>query len=115
LLNDAESEYSSIRELTSELKRKSQIITENINRIKYRDKANIEDAVITTTPLYRQLLTLFAEDLTIQDLIFYLGEGLAHKTITLDSFLKQIRSLTRKQFIVRATIQKAREKASLPV
>lgn len=115
LINEAESEALSVRELTAELRRKTQSLSESINRMKYRDKANIEDAVITTTPLYRQIFLLFAEELAIQDLVFYLGEGLAHNTLTLDSFLKQIRALTRKQFILRATIQKAREKAALPI
>lgn len=83
--------------------------------MKHRDNTNIEDAVITTTPLYHQLMNSFAEELAIQDLIYYLGEGLANKTINLDSFLKMIRLLTRRQFILRATMQKARQKASLPI
>lgn len=115
MLNEAESESVCVRELASELKRKTQLINENLTRIKYRDKANIEDAVITTTPLYRQIFSLFVEELAIQDLIFYLGEGLAHKTVSLDLFLRQIRALTRKQYILRVTIQKAREKAGLPI
>ena len=108
-------EIVNIRDLQSELKEKTSKLTNKLNRIEYRDKTNVEDAVVTTTPLYRQLLVLYAEELAIQDLIFYLGEGLNHQTITLDMFLKQIRSLSRKQFLLRATMQKAREKANLPV
>ncbi len=114
-LNEMDLEIVNIRDLQSELKEKTSKLTNKLNRIEYRDKTNVEDAVVTTTPLYRQLLVLYAEELAIQDLIFYLGEGLNHQTITLDMFLKQIRSLSRKQFLLRATMQKAREKANLPV
>jgi ESCRT-I complex subunit TSG101 len=114
LISEAESESSNIEELTNELRLKCSQLNEAINRQQLREKADIEDAVVTTTPLYRQLLQLFAEELAIQDYIFYLGEGLAHKTISLDNFLKQVRFLSRKQFFLRATMQLAREKAGLP-
>lgn len=113
LITDAENECMNIDELTNELKRKCSHLNESINRQQLRGKADIEDAVVTPAPLYRQLLQLFAEEMAIQDLIFYLGEGLTHQTITLDNFLKQIRLLTRKQFFLRATMQLAREKAGL--
>ena len=112
---EGQSELLSITEMTQELKKKTAQLSENVNKIQHRDKANIEDAVVTTTPLYRQLMQSYAEEMAIQDLIYFLSEGLMHKSITLDSFLKQVRMLSRKQFILRATMQKAREKASLPI
>ena len=115
LINDAKNETTSIEDLTERLKIESNEMSENLNRIQHRDKANIEDAVVTTTPLYRQILQLYAEELAIQDLIYYLSEGLSHNSISLENFLKQIRFLTRKQFMLRATMQKAREKAVLPL
>ena len=115
IIGEAESECINIKDLTRELKDKSSMVNKKINRIQLRDSANIEDAIITPTPLYRQLFNLYVEELAIQDLIYYLSEGLYHKTITLDNFLRQVRSLTRKQFLLRATMQKAREKAALPI
>lgn len=112
---EGQSELLSIAEMTQELKKKTSQLSENVNKIQHRDKANIEDAVVTTTPLYRQLMQSYAEEMAIQDLIYFLSEGLMHKSITLDSFLKQVRMLSRKQFILRATMQRAREKASLPI
>lgn len=114
-ISDGELELRKIGDIIDELKKKTTQLNENINKMKHRDNTNIEDAVITTTPLYHQLMNSFAEELAIQDLIYYLGEGLANKTINLDSFLKMIRLLTRRQFILRATMQKARQKASLPI
>ena len=113
LTTDAENECGNIEELTADLKIRSAHLNESINRQQLRDKADIEDAVVTPTPLYRQLLQLYAEETAIQDLIFYLGEGLAHQTVSLDNFLKQARFLSRKQFFLRATMQLAREKAGL--
>lgn len=115
LISDAESEAINLSELTAELKRKTNQLNESINRIQHRDKANIEDAIVTPAPLYRQLMQLYAEELAIQDLIYYLSEGLQRNTISLEVFLKQARFLSRRQFMLRATMQKAREKAALPL
>jgi len=115
LINEAEAETITLAELTAELKRKTAQANEAINRIQHRDKADIEDAVVTPAPLYRQIMNLFAEESAIQDFIYYLSEGLQRKTISLDIFLKQVRFLSRRQFMVRATMQKARERAALPL
>lgn len=115
LINDADAEAFNLVNLASELSRKTIQLNESINRIQHRDKAQIEDAVVTPAPLYRQLMQLFAEELAIQDLVYYLSEGLQRKTIGLDIFLKQVRFLSRRQFMLRATMQKAREKAALPL
>lgn len=115
LINDAENESLNIKQLTDELKSRRVQLNEGINRMQHRDKANIEDAVVTPMPLYRQILQLFAEEMSIQDLVFYLSEGLTHKTISLENYLKQIRMLSRKQFYLRATMHKAREQAALPL
>ncbi|CAF0707685.1 unnamed protein product [Brachionus calyciflorus] len=113
-IKEAENECLNIKHLTDELKSKKSQFEENIKRMKHRDNANIEDVVVTPAPLYRQILQLYTEEQAIQDLIFYLSEGLSHKTINLENFLKQVRLLSRKQFYLRATIQKAREQAALP-
>ena len=115
LMTEASRETSAITNLTQQLRVKSIELTENLNRIQHRDKANIEDAIVTPMPLYRQILQLYAEELAIQDLIYYMGEGLTRKSVSLENFLKQVRLLTRRQFTLRATMQKAREKAALPL
>ena len=114
-IHEANNEILTLNDLTIELKDKTLHLNENINQIKHRDNASIDDAIVAPAPLYRQLMQLFAEELAIQDLIFYLGEGLQNRTVSLESFLKQVRFLTRKQFMLRATMQKAREKAALPL
>ena len=111
----AQTEIDNLKSMTIELRQRTSMINENIKAIQHRDKSNVEDAVITPMPLYRQIMLLYAEELAVQDLIYYLGEGLLNNTISLDSFLRQVRFLSRKQFTLRATLLKAREKAALPL
>jgi ESCRT-I complex subunit TSG101 len=113
LIGDTNDEISNIKRLCGEIKKRCATMNEQMSRMQLREKANVEDAIVTPAPLYRQLFQLFTEELAIQDLLFYLSEGLTHKTISLDTYLKQVRLLSRKQFTLRATMQKAREKAGL--
>jgi ESCRT-I complex subunit TSG101 len=77
------------------------------------DDVNIDDAVSATTPLYEQILQLYAEENAIEDTVYYLGEALRKGVIELETFLKYVRELSRKQFMARATIMKARSTAGL--
>jgi len=74
---------------------------------------NVDEAVTTTAPLYKQLLNAYAEDQAIQDAIYYLGEALRRDVIDLDCFLKHVRSLSRKQYLLRATMIKCRAKGNM--
>ncbi|KAK8752863.1 hypothetical protein OTU49_007993 [Cherax quadricarinatus] len=77
------------------------------------DPLDVDEAVTTTAPLYKQLLNAYAEDQSTQDAIYYLGEALRRDVIDLDSFLKHVRSLSRKQFQLRATMIKCRAKGNM--
>ncbi|CAF1512991.1 unnamed protein product, partial [Rotaria sordida] len=61
------------------------------------------------------LLQGYAEEHAIQDLLYYLADGLRRKSIGLDTYLKHVRELSRKQFILRATMRKCRQIAGLPL
>ncbi|XP_045623851.1 tumor susceptibility gene 101 protein isoform X2 [Procambarus clarkii] len=74
---------------------------------------DVDEAVTTTAPLYKQLLNAYAEDQATQDAIYYLGEALRRDVIDLDLFLKHVRSLSRKQFQLRATMIKCRAKGNM--
>lgn len=79
------------------------------------EQANIDEAIDTGTPLHKQLLDNYAKDLACDDAIYVLGQALKHSTITLPEYLKQIRNVSRKQFIYRTTMQKCRKIGNLPV
>ena len=85
--------------------------------VKYKDSnetPDIDEAFGPMEPLYKQLMNSFAEENAISDAIYYLSEGLQKGVLDLDTFLKHVRDLSRKQFMLRALMQKCRERAGLP-
>ncbi|KAK3696962.1 hypothetical protein RRG08_023153 [Elysia crispata] len=114
IISDLEKEKEEISKNIRLLSEKDEEVKEAIQKMEGQEEVNIDEAVVTTTPLYRQLVDAFAEEQAIEDAIYYLGEALRKNVIELESFLKRVRELSRKQFILRATIQKCREKAGLP-
>lgn len=60
-----------------------------------------------------RLLNAYAEEAAIEDVIYYLGEALRTNVIDLELFLKHVRQLSRKQFMLRAIMQKCRQRAGL--
>lgn len=59
------------------------------------------------------MLNAFAEEAATEDAIYYLGEGLRQGSIDLDVFLKHVRQLSRRQFMLRALMLRCRQKAGL--
>ncbi|XP_050539398.1 tumor susceptibility gene 101 protein [Daktulosphaira vitifoliae] len=84
-----------------------------ISKLSVEDNIDIDDAVTTTAPLYKQILNAFAEEAATEDAIYYMGEALRRGVIDLEVFLKQVRTLSRKQFMLRALMQRCRHKAGL--
>lgn len=78
------------------------------------EEINPDEVYGPTQPLYKQLLESFAEENALVDAIYYTNEGLRKGVITLDVFLKNIRELSRQQFMKRALMRACRTKASLP-
>jgi len=95
------------------LKDKEQELEKEIERLSDQQPIDVDEAVTTTAPLYKQLLNAFAEEAATEDAIYYMGEALRRGVIDLDVFLKQVRSLSRKQFMLRALMHKCRQKAGL--
>ncbi len=64
---------------------------------------------------YFRIVNTFAEEAALEDSIYYLGEAFRgnKSELDLEQFQKQIRTLARKQFMLRAILQKCREKAGL--
>ncbi len=77
------------------------------------DEIPVDDLVLVGYPLFRQLLNAFSEDAATDDYIYYLGEALRQGVIDCDTFLKNARNSSRKQFFLRLTMQKCRAKAGL--
>ncbi|XP_036391180.1 tumor susceptibility gene 101 protein-like isoform X1 [Megalops cyprinoides] len=96
------------------LKRKDEELSVALEKMESQSENNdIDDVIVPTAPLYKQILNLYAEENAIEDTIFYLGEALRRGVIDLEVFLKHVRLLSRKQFQLRALMQKARKTAGL--
>lgn len=95
------------------LQEKEKELEAAVGRLAVEEEVNVDEAVVTTAPLYSQLLNAFAEEATLEDAIYYMGEALRKEVIDLDTFLKQVRTLARRQFTLRALMHKCRQKAQL--
>lgn len=75
------------------LQDKEQELDKAIERISNQESIDVDDAVTTTAPLYKQLLTTFAEEAALEDTIYYMGEALRCGVIDLDVFLRDRKSV----------------------
>uniref|UniRef100_T1JPK6 UEV domain-containing protein n=1 Tax=Strigamia maritima TaxID=126957 RepID=T1JPK6_STRMM len=114
IINKLEAEQMELDKNVFMLQEKNEAMANVISKLENQESIDVDEAVVTTTPLYKQLLNLFAEENATEDAIYYLGEALRKGIIDLDLFLKHVRDLSRKQYMLRALMQKCREKASLP-
>lgn len=113
ILSELEKEQNDLDKNITVLKDKEQELDKAIERLNNQEGIDVDDAVITTAPLYKQLLNAYAEEAALEDAIYYMGEALRCGVIDLDVFLRQVRTLSRKQFMLRALMQKCRQKARL--
>ncbi|KAL5291736.1 TSG101 family protein [Megaselia abdita] len=95
------------------LKSKEDELDKSLETFEKMDGVELDEAVVTTAPLYRQLLNAYAEEAAIEDAIYYLGDSLRKGVIDLEVYLKHVRQLSRKQYMLRAIMQRCRQKAGL--
>lgn len=108
-----EQEESELKANITVLQDKQQSLEKSLESIDQENGIDVDEAVTTTAPLYKQLLNAYADEAATEDAIYYMGEALRNGVIDLDLFLKQVRQLSRKQFMLRALMQKCRQKAGL--
>ncbi|KAJ8247271.1 hypothetical protein GJAV_G00244400 [Gymnothorax javanicus] len=114
MVSHLDQEVTEVEKNIDLLKRKDEDLTAALEKMENQSEDNdIDDVIIPTAPLYKQILNLYAEENAIEDTIFYLGEALRRGVIDLEVFLKHVRLLSRKQFQLRALMQKARKTAGL--
>lgn len=113
IISRLEREEVELKKNIAVLKDKEQELEKSLESLEKTDGIDVDEAVVTTAPLYRQLLNAYAEEAATEDAIYYLGEALRSGVIDLEVFLKHVRQLSRKQFMLRAIMQKCRQKAGL--
>jgi len=108
-----EKETTELEQTTSILDSRIPQLKEEIEKSKQGETPPPEEAIETTAPLYRQLLQCFSEEQAIEDTLYILGDALRREVIGIEIYLKKVRDLSRKQFMLRALMQRCREKAGL--
>lgn len=108
-----EKEEGDLKRHLSLLNDKKEELDKSLEAFERKDGIDVDEAVSTTAPLYRQLLNAYAEEAATEDAIYYMGEALRNGVIDLEVFLKYVRMLSRKQFVLRILMQKCRQKAGL--
>jgi len=97
------------------LEEKQTEMTGLVSKLEESEELDVDEAVSASAPLYKQLLAAYAEESATEDALYFLGEALRRGVIDCDVFLKHVRNLSRRQFMLRATMQKCRQKAGLVV
>ncbi|XP_047513044.1 tumor susceptibility gene 101 protein [Pieris napi] len=113
ILGRLQRERTDLDKNVATLQEKEKELQSAVERLGGQEGIDVDEAVVTTAPLYSQLLNAFAEEATLEDAIYYMGEALRKEVIDLDTFLKQVRTLARRQFTLRALMHKCRQKAQL--
>jgi len=124
-LNDGR---SNINKIMAKLKEEISVVEDEVNqatksidemkatkeRLSTAGDVDCDEAVVATAPVFKQLLQAHAEDAAVEDALYFLGESLRRGTTDCEAFLKHVRNLSRRQFILRATMQKCRQTGGLP-
>ncbi|XP_054274933.1 tumor susceptibility gene 101 protein-like isoform X1 [Macrosteles quadrilineatus] len=113
IIERLDNEKNELERNISLLKEKEVELDKALSRLSDEEPIDVDEAVTTTAPLYKQILNAFAEEAATEDAIYYMGEALRRGVIDLDVFLKQVRTLSRKQFMLRALMHKCRQRAGL--
>ena len=114
MVNYLDQEVAEVDRNIELLRKKDEELSSALEKMENQSENNdIDEVIIPTAPLYKQILNLYAEENAIEDTVFYLGEALRQGVIDLDVFLKHVRLLSHNQFQLRALKQKARMTAGL--
>eukprot|EP01132_Coremiostelium_polycephalum_P010361 gene10361-12725_t len=97
---------NNINKLTKDIEKLNDWIQENEKK---DNEIDIDLLLAPKDALSNQLLQLVTEDATIEDTLYYMDKALHSSRITLDEYLKNIRSLARDQFMIRATMKKVQQ------
>ena len=87
-------------------------IMDNLDKDVTKDTLDPDKIVLADSKVHNQILDCHALDLSLDDAIYMLGEGLRLGKVPCDVYLKTVRNLSRKQFYARALRDKCCEKAN---
>ncbi|KAF9201440.1 hypothetical protein BGZ49_008312 [Haplosporangium sp. Z 27] len=118
-LNDAEdrtkSELQGLKELNTKIQHNITSLTStieqldaNIEQIRALPDNPVEEIIYGSSVVHNQLFELVAEEIAIEDTIYYLGKALSQDKVELNAYMKHLRNLSREQFMKKALIKKVK-------
>ena len=69
----------------------------------------IDELVVPTEPVHRQMMELAVKSHSITDALYFLDRALHKKTVDVPTHLKQVRRLAKQQFLAKAHLAKIQE------
>ncbi|VDN04696.1 unnamed protein product [Thelazia callipaeda] len=115
IVDDLAQKQKNMEDILVIYKKKKDEISSLLSMSSSDKNIEIDQVIDACTPLHKQLLRCYVHDCAIDDAIYFLGQSLTRGRISLANYLKEVRQLSRQQFIYRATLQKCRIKSKMPL
>jgi ESCRT-I complex subunit TSG101 len=97
---------SELSELNQQISGISEVIQQHAAKNKERKEPDVDEIALPTDARSRQILDLVVTDASLTDCLFFVDKGLYKGKLTLSDHLKQVRKLSKQQFMVRAHLMK---------
>ncbi|KAF9549522.1 hypothetical protein EC957_003472 [Mortierella hygrophila] len=118
-LNDAENrtkaELLSLRDLSTKiqhnivtLNRCTEQLNVKIEQIRTWPEEPVDEIICGSSVVHNQLFELVAEEIAIEDTIYYLDQALSQDKVELNAYMKHVRNLSREQFMKKSLIKKVK-------
>ncbi|KAF9182574.1 hypothetical protein BGZ51_004660 [Haplosporangium sp. Z 767] len=118
-LNDAESrtkaELQNLKDMANKIQFNITTLTRcieqlnaKIEQIRSWPEEPVDEIICGSSVVHNQLFELVAEEIAIEDTIYYLGKALSQDKVELNAYMKHLRNLSREQFMKKALIKKVK-------
>lgn len=97
------------------LEKKQEEMKDLIEKLEENQEINVDEAVTASAPLYRQLLSAYAEESATEDVLLLSGEALRRGTVDVEVFLKHVRNPPGSSSFLGPPSIKCRQKAGLQI
>ncbi|KAG0005294.1 hypothetical protein BGZ65_011486 [Modicella reniformis] len=118
-LNDTETktkaELQSLKDLNTKIQHNIVTLTQSIEQLNTKigqirtwPETPVDEIICGSSVVHNQLFELVAEEIAIEDTIYYLGKALRQDKVGLNAYMKHLRNLSREQFMKKSLIKKVK-------